>query len=160
MQVVGAALGGGGDVAGLPELRRAAHALHLDFGNVFRRREGVVERLVPGHIGGGNAVHAEVRLRLQAALNGEIAALVRLHAGENFQQIIRAVAVPRGPVVGGRLVISRLLYVEETVSVSVVMTPTLSPLTSTCWVISPTTSAAFTRNSRALRVPGRQPAWS
>ena len=100
---VRAALGDRRDVARIAKLCGTSHALHLDFGERFRRRECVSERLVSRRIGSGDPVHRKLGLRLQSALNGKVAVIVRLHAGQDAEQVVGAVAVAGCPVVGGQV---------------------------------------------------------
>src|SRR5205823_6187484 len=74
--------------------------LQLEFGERFGGREGVAEGLVAGRIGGGDPVHRKLRLRLQSALDGKVAVIVGLHAGQDAEQEVRAVAVAGRPVIG------------------------------------------------------------
>jgi hypothetical protein len=83
---------------------------------------------------------------LKPALNGEIAAIVRLHAGQDGEQIIRAVAVAGGPVVGRKVGNLKGIVRGGDRLGSVVITPALAAVTWTACVTWPTCSVTSTRN--------------
>ncbi len=87
---VRSALGYGGDIADFGELGCVADALHFDFRDALERWKCLRERSVTAHVADRDAVHRELRHRLEAALDREVAVVVRLHARQSRNECIRA----------------------------------------------------------------------
>src|ERR1022692_3431959 len=61
----------------------------------FHGGKGVRKRAIAAHIADGDAIHRELRHGLYAALDGEVAVVIRLHARQRRDQGIRAGAAVR-----------------------------------------------------------------